>query len=151
MPSTNAFAIVFRAVSYIRVNVGRETFMRFAGKFNKMLIEEVLYDSAEVKLPYNMGELRVRKREMDLSSRKSLNPDWQATKKLWAEKPELKEEKKLVFHLNEHRKGFRYKILWNKRLCKIKYQGIYYFKPTRAFSRELAEILKTNFEIDYYL
>lgn len=120
-------------------------------EFNKALVQEILYDSAEVKLPCNLGTLRIRKRKIDLSKANKLRPNWEETKKLWDSNPEAKENKKLVYHLNEHRDGYKYKIYWDKKGSKVRNKSYYFFKPSRDFSRELAYILKNDFDIDYYM
>ena len=119
--------------------------------FNKLLVTEVLYNSAEIIIPSNIGVIRIRKRKVNLENINKLLPDWAATKKLWEDNPKAKEKKQLVYHLNEHRKGYKYKVYWDKRKSRVKNHTIYYFKPCRDFSRELAYVLKNLFEIDYYL
>jgi hypothetical protein len=111
--------------------------------FNKLLVKDVLYNSSEITFPSNIGAFRIRKRKVNLENINKLLPDWQATNKL--------KKKQLVYHLNEHRKGYKYKVYWDKRKSRVKNHTVYYFKPCRDWSRELAYVLKNLFEIDYYL
>jgi len=119
--------------------------------FNKLVVEDILYNSSEITFPSNIGVFRIRKRKVNIENINKLLPDWHATNKLWEEKPELKKKKQLVYHLNEHRKGYKYKVYWDKRKARVKNHTLYYFKPCREWSRELAYILKNLFEIEYYL
>ncbi len=120
-------------------------------EFNLSLVDLIINHSEGVKLPSNLGYIRIRKRKVDLTKKDKLIPDWGKTNKLWDENPIAKEKKIIVFHLNEHRGGYKYKIFWDKSKPKLKNKTFYYFVPTRAFKRKLASVLKTNFEIDYYL
>jgi len=120
-------------------------------EFNLSLVDLIINHSEGVKLPSNLGYLRVRKKKVDLSKTDKLIPDWGKTNKLWADNPIAKEKKTIVFHLNEHRGGYKYKIFWDKSKPKLKNKTFYYFIPARALKRKLASVLKTNFEIDYYL
>lgn len=117
--------------------------------FNKLLVEHIIEDPEGIKLPLNLGHIRVRKSKVDLT--KSLIPDWKATNELWDRNEKAKADKKLVYHLNEHREGYKYKILWDKSRAKVKNKTFYFFIPTRNFKRTLAKTLKTNLKIDYYL
>lgn len=120
-------------------------------EFNALLVEEIIHNSEGIKLPLNLGYLRVRKSKVNLTRLDKLIPDWGATNKLWEENPKAKEDKKLIFHLNEHRGGFKYKIFWDKSQNRLPNKSFYYFIPTRAFKRNLASVLKNNHTIDYYL
>lgn len=120
-------------------------------EFNRKLVETIIENSEGVKLPLNLGYIRVKKSKVNLLRKDKLIPNWGATNKLWAANPEAKTKKTIVYHLNEHRDGFKYKIYWDKSQARVKNKTFYYFIPTRAFKRNLASVLKNNFEIDYYL
>jgi len=133
------------------LQVNYKVYSEILNDFNKELVKTLLYDSAEVKFPCNLGSLRVRKRKINLKKPNKLSPDWKATKDLWEENEEAKLNKQLVYHLNDHRNGYKYKLYWDKSIARVKNKTVYYFKPARDLSRELAYILKNEFEIDYYL
>lgn len=120
-------------------------------EFNLELVESIINTSEGIKLPCNLGFIRVRKKKVNLAKKESLIPDWGQTNKLWAANPEAKKKKTIVYHLNEHRGGYKYKIFWDKKKQMLKNKTFYYFIPTRAFKRNLASVLKNNLEIDYYL
>jgi hypothetical protein len=105
-----------------------------------LLKKKMLLESDTFKLPCNLGEMRISKRKLNIS-KKILKVDWAITKKIG----------KRVYHLNEHRNGYRYRIQWSKAKSKILNKSAYHFKPCRTFNRELAYILKNKPEIDYFL
>lgn len=133
------------------LQVPYSVYSKIIKEFNLEIVNTIIYNSEGVKLPSNLGVLRVRKRKIDLSKRNKLIPNWAETNKLWASNPEAKEKKTIVYHLNEHRGGYKYKIYWDRSKPKLKHKSYYYFIPTRAFKRKLAFVLKNNLEIDYYL
>ncbi len=63
----------------------------------------------------------------------------------------LKKTGQKIYHLNEHRAGYRYQFYWDKkRTGPIKNKFYYKFYPTRKNKRRLAQILKTDFDKDYF-
>ena len=101
--------------------------------FIKEAVNYVIEEAGEVRLPCGMGILRVIKKKRDL---RSLQPDWKATKDLWARDDKSKEEKKLVYHLNDHTNGYYYRMYWRKgRVSNI---SVYSFVPVRAVKRSIA-------------
>jgi hypothetical protein len=133
------------------LQVPYSVYAKILKEFNLELVDLIINHSEGVKLPSNLGYIRVRKRKVDLTKTNKLIPDWATTNKLWKENPEAKAKKQIIFHLNEHRGGYKYKIFWDRSKPKLKHKSFYYFIPTRAFKRKLASVLKNNFEIDYYL
>lgn len=105
------------------------------------MMHEILYNSKSVKLPYNLGEMRIQKKKMDigyLQQNNNLKIDWGYYQKTG----------KVIKHLNEDRDNCRYKFYW---LCKKGPSGksYYKFEPLRERRRELAKIIKTT-NIDYF-
>lgn len=116
------------------------TFRKLNDEKSKLVVEKVLLETETYKIPCNLGEVRISKRKLNVTNR-ILKVDWATTKKIG----------KKVYHLNEHRNGYRYKILWSKTKSKIENKTVYHFKPCRKFTRQLAYILKNKPEIDYFL
>ena len=117
--------------------VTKEIFFKVPKLYGEKFMEKVLMESEEVKFPCGLGSSRIRKSKLFLAWNK-LKIDWQLSKKY----------RKAIYHLNEHRDGCKYRFLWNK--GKIKNIFAYKFIPTRFYKRELARILKTKEEIDYF-
>lgn len=119
------------------LQVSKDQFKRILSKFSSKVISKV-FDAEEVKLPI-IGTLRVKKIKQKYKDGK-LKIDWQATKKAG----------KKIYHLNEHRNGYYYKIIW--RTCNIKGTRLYSFKPERYhFTRPLSKLLKTDLSKDFFL
>ena len=137
--------------NYEGLQVDYITFSKVIKDFNLLLTDFIIYNPEGIKLPLNLGYVRIRKSKVNLARRDKLIPDWKATNDLWDSNPSAKEKKTLMFHLNEHRDGYKYKIFWDKSIARIKNKSFYFYIPARAFKRKLAHILKTNSEIDYYL
>lgn len=105
--------------------------------------EFIVEESGVFTLPFKLGNILVEKKKMPigfLHSEGNLKLDYGIFRKTG----------KKVFHLNEHRRGYRYKFKWDKRgsgpiICKTVYRYI----PTRTMKRRLAQILKTDFSKDY--
>jgi hypothetical protein len=117
-----------------------KVFRKLNDEKSELLVNRILVDSETFRVPCNLGEIRISKRRLNVSS-KVLKVDWETTKKIG----------KKVYHLNEHRNGYRYKVLWSKSKSKIENKTVYHFKPCRKFGRQLAYILKNKPEIDYFL
>jgi len=114
-------------------------------KFHGILIDYFKYVRDEVierghiyKLPFVLGTLHIVKRKPKQWNGESLRMDYHASKEIG----------KMVYHLNEHSDGFKYRFHW----CKIHlrpWQNIMYqLIMVRANKRRLAQIIK-NRERDY--
>jgi hypothetical protein len=120
---------------------------------------ETFRDSSYIISLPRLGDLYVKKYKPkikfkpngDLDIRKShIRIDWGNTLKLWRSDPEAKEEKRKVYHLNKHSKGYLYKFIWDKRKQLLPNKSVYRFKPVRKVDRELSYILKTGLDVDYF-
>lgn len=118
--------------------------------FFKFMLEQ-LYAAREIKIPCKLGTMQIigRKRKPTIGEDgkiKNLSPDWKQTKLLWERCEECKKRKQLVFHLNEHTSGVRYKFLWKKENMLVDTKNLYYFKPARDTKRELAKLINNGKE-----
>ena len=120
--------------------VGYKKYRSICEEFNKMIIDEILLNAKEFKMPYRLGTLRILKKEMNYSvSKNKLKIDWYETNKY----------KKTIYHLNDHTDGFNYRWFWSKKKAIIKNKTIYSFQATRTNKRRLATLLKNN-KVDYF-
>ena len=109
-------------------------------EFNKLFIDEILISSEEMRLPYRLGTIRVKKSKMKYDDKNKLKIDWAASKKLG----------KRIYHLNDHTGGYKYRFYWTKGI--VKNITAYSFIPTRTNTRRLASILKDKErELDYFM
>ena len=123
---------VYKSLSQRSVDI--KTYIDIANNYNKFLIERVL-DGEEVTLPSNMGTIAVigskQKIRFDENDKPILPPDWVKTKQLWDSNEQAKREKKLIYQLNEHSNGVRYKLHWSKRRVLIENKTIYSLRLTK--------------------
>ena len=122
------------------LQVDKKLFRKICDDFNRMLIEEILLNSEEVRLPYRLGTVRIKKSKMKYDDKNKLKIDWAASRKLG----------KRIYHLNDHTGGYKYRFYWTKGI--IKNITAYSFIPTRTNTRTLAGILKDkNRQLDYFM
>lgn len=123
-----------------KILVDKVLYQTICDEFNKLLIDEILINSEEVRLPYRLGTIRVKKSKMKYEDKNKLKIDWAASKKL----------NKRIYHLNDHTGGYKYKFYWTKGI--VKNITAYSFIPTRTNTRRLASILKDkNRQLDYFM
>lgn len=115
-----------------------KTYIEIANEYNKFLMERIL-DGEEVTLPAKMGVMSIigcrTKVKFNDNGNPNLPPDWVKTKLLWENNQEAKEAKKIIFQLNEHSDGIRYKILWSKNRVPIENKTLYGLRMTRTNKR----------------
>ena len=122
------------------LQVDKQTFRKICDEFNKLIIDEILVNSEEVRLPYRLGTIRVKKTKMKYDDKNKLKIDWAASKKLG----------KRIYHLNDHTGGYKYRFYWTKGI--VKNITAYSFIPTRTNTRTLASILKDkDRQLDYFM
>lgn len=122
--------------------------------FTKFIMSKV-FEGEKVKLPEGMGTLYVKGKKVKMRVHPETGeimgaaPDWVNTKKLWESSKEAKERKQLVYHLNEHTNGVRYKIFWSRKNNPIKNKSLYSLIFTRTNKRILHTLLKKGKEYIY--
>lgn len=139
-------------------NINNSVFSSICKEFYASVSEAIIYQAFDFKLPFRLGRLRVRKYKPKLSfkedgslNKSKLRPDWAATKALWAEDEKAKENKQLVYHMNEHSNGYQHRWFWEKRTSNIPNHSAYCFIPSRNNKRTLAAAIKNeNIEVDYF-
>ena len=128
-----------------------EEYKKLIRSYLKNISDKILR-GIEILLPGRMGSMKITGRKVkpkfDNGKVKGLAPDWKATKDLWNRCSECKENKQLVYHLNEHSDGYRYKFYWEKTKALIseRNQPMYSFVPTRTNKRRLCELIKSGKE-----
>jgi hypothetical protein len=100
--------------------------------YNKTLLKYMLDRGRTIILPCKLGRLEFYRHHMNYLDKKSLPIDWGATNKL----------KKIVYCLNEHTNGIRYKIVWKSNY--LKNGSLYMFRVKREWLRYLAKKLKAG-------
>jgi hypothetical protein len=121
--------------------VDKKTFIAVNLRFYSMMMHDIIYNAATVKLPNRMGSLRIMKRYTNvnrLRARNKLKLDYGHYLKTGEKK----------YHLNEHRNYHYYRWNWSYGVI----EGIKRYKITvmRHWKRLVAKELKTNPAIDYF-
>ena len=125
------------------IQVSYDVFNKVTSEFNKLVLDKVLNESEQVKFPCGLGTLRIKKTKMKFNvknKKRMFSPDWVKTKEVG----------KLVYHMNEHRNGYRYRFHWDKKKSRIKNKKHYSFITARSPKRRLAHILKNMPEREYF-
>lgn len=126
-----------------------KTYIQIANDYNKFLMERIL-DGEEVTLPSNMGTISIigykQKIKFDEEGKPILPIDWVKTLELRRNNPTAKEEKKVVYQLNEHTNGVRFKIHWSKRRVLIEHKTLYSLRMTRTNKRLINTAIKQGKE-----
>lgn len=133
--------------------------------FNKEVASIIINEGLEFKLPQRLGYIRVLKYKPrtlvnpdGTIKKKSLNPDWCSSKKLWKEKypgktpEELKliKNKPIVYFLNEHTNGYKHRFYWYKKGSNAKNRSVYSMITTFSNKRMLGKVLQSDNHVDYY-
>jgi hypothetical protein len=109
-------------------------FRKVVESFHIKVMEEIFEDK-EVHLPFQIL-FRVRKQERKVDDFGDLPVNYKATKALWKEKPEL--IKKTFIRYDQR---FVYKILWDRKECRLKNKTHFSFYATRKNNRTLAQLI----------
>jgi nucleoid DNA-binding protein len=106
--------------------------------FNYNFRDHLLETGDRCKLPWGMGTFAVSKKKskrfVTVKGKEHVNMaiDWAKTNKLG----------KIVYHLNTHTDGYRFKWVWFSIDARFQYPEIWVWKASRTTSRKLAEYLK---------
>ena len=134
----------------IGIPITEHEFYSIIREINSLLAKELIKGN-EVKLPWRMGSLELRKkpsrvRIIDGKLVTNLPIDWDATLKLWFEDKEAYRDKILVRCENEE----IFKVLYDKSKATFNNKSFYEFRPTRTIKKQLSSTAKAG-ELDAYL
>lgn len=109
---------------------------------------DYLFETAEkAKLPWGIGDFVVSKYK---KKKKKINPktgeeiislpiDWKKTK----------ESGKIIYHLNRHTEGYRFRVKWFIDSARFRWSEIWTFRPSRDSSRLLNHYIKKDPNVQY--
>ena len=128
--------------------VDSKTYIDYANEFNKFLAEKVI-EGYEITLPARLGTLSIigKKQKIKVDENGKifgLAPDWVKTKELWDNNPKAKEEKKLLYHTNNHTDNTIYKFLWSKNRILITNKILYSLRITRDNKRKVYSLINNG-------
>lgn len=128
-----------------------KTYLLIVTGFIKYIMFKV-FEGYDVNLSTNnsLGMLGVRgtkviPRLSDKGNIIGLAPDWVKTNELWNRNPEAKQKKELIFCMNEHTNGVRYRISWIKKGIKLSNNSLYsliFTKGPSGNKRRLNKLIK---------
>lgn len=136
-------------------NVPRYRLNKAVHEINKRLMEEMLLHNRLITLPYGLGILSMTKFQPKLkilpNGTLNLPKDIPATMKLWGSDPIAKENKKYVYHRNQHTGGFVVKTKWENSNVKVKNITGYRFRPVKGFKRLIySTLIDPLSKVDFY-
>lgn len=105
-------------------------------KYIEFLIQKILGGKI-IQLPCATGYIGIT----GIKNYKHLAPNWRETNKLWNKNEEAKNKQQIVYCLNHHTDGVRYKIRWYTRDVCIYNKRFYSFIPCRTFKRTVRDLI----------
>jgi len=124
---------------------------------NSSIARKIVTENFEFQMTPRMGTISIKKFKTKLQLdengnliKRKLPIDYGRTNALWAANPEAKKNKKLVYFLNDHSNGYRYKFTWDKTSCITRNKSFYSFKASREHNRSIAVALFTIDNLDYF-
>jgi len=131
----------YKDMSIVELLVDFKTYKSICKQFNKEIMNHIIDENGVFKMPGRLGKLRIRKSKMNYQDKNKLKVDWKNSR----------EAGKLVYYLNDHTDGYKFRFWWEKR-GPIQNLSYYSFTPTREHKRELSATLKDeNNNIDYFM
>lgn len=121
----------------LKLQLPEKVFIRLCKECNTILMNKIVLDSDAVSMPGRLGEIRIAKRPMEIAKNR-IRVDWFNSKKAG----------KLIYHLNEHSNGWRYRWYWTK--PKLPNGGMYSFTAVRKHIRHIPKAIKV-YKKDYFI
>ena len=116
-----------------RNDIPYSTFRNIVDKLNDGILS-VLQNGQSYKLPCSLGTIQIVKYKPKGYNKHSLSIDFNESKKL----------DKMVYHLNEHSNGYKYRLYWSKQPFSFTNRYKYQLCFTRANKRQLAQLIFNN-------
>ena len=162
------FFSYYRKHSSAKKRLDKLSYGRFTKDLMSTFSEAIVKDALSLKMGA-LGSIRIRSRKLTTVKRdgkiaKTLRVDWPATFAYWHKTyPDLTRDeiiglkdkgikKKCIYHLNEHTDKEFYEHWWDEFITSsVKYHKFYRFKPSRQYSRLIAQVVKDpNRKAFYY-
>jgi len=138
-------------------DISKKEYTAILKDINKEIMQLIITTNFEFQMIPNMGNLSIRKAKSKLKLDKEGNlikskipVDYGKTNALWRADPEAKKKKKLVYFLNDHTEGFRFKFFWDKNNCKVTNKAYYNFRASRDNNRAINVAINTIDHLDYF-
>jgi hypothetical protein len=142
-----------------RFNITRKQHSKILRLAHELISKGMIEDKFIFNPPYLACKFRVKRYKQPIKYdengkiiKSNLPVDWKSTLNFWKINPQAKEEKKLIYYLNDHSDGYRYTFSkFKKRYCNNKNLKYFSFLATRTNNRALKDyILNPLNNIEYY-
>lgn len=138
----------YKEITNIESQVKREPYYKILDLYLRYL-SILLLKGNRIKLPYALGSMAFVGKKSNATideegNVKGVPVDWGETKKLWLRNPVAKENKELLYHLNDHTNGYVYKLRWSYKKAKGKFKMMYIFNPSRTLKANFVKHIKEN-------
>ena len=113
------------------IEVDYSLYKRVLDEMCKVILEYVLDASEGFKMPYGLGFIQVGKYRPKTMTEQSLSIDYKSSK----------EYDKKIYHLNEHSRGYKYRLYWSKLPRTFPDRYKYQLSLVRKNKRYLAQLI----------
>jgi len=135
-------------------------YTKIVGKIGQIVIDKILNESLEYRLPYRLGYLSIKKFKQNINltdkgiiDKKNLHVDWGETWKArfktyntnsrkWILENTKVKDRILLYHYNNESGGWVYRFVWNKLTAKVRNYKLYKFLPTRLNKADLTKAIR---------
>lgn len=135
-------------LKYPEVDIDYNTWCIVIYNFNYAFRDYILETGNKAKLPFGFGEFTITKykprKEKTLTDGTpvvGLPINWKRSKELG----------QIVYHMNYHTEGFKFKWFWNRETARFERHTLWNFKPSRVTSRLLNHYLnQPDYQYKYH-
>lgn len=115
-------------------DVDYKQFKDILDRFNEEILSCLLQSSEGFKMPFGLGYVQIVKYKPKSMTPKSLSIDFKSTA----------EYGKIIYHLNEHSNGYKYRLYWSKIPQTFPDRYRYQLQLVRQNKRQLAQLIFNN-------
>lgn len=115
-------------------DVDYKQFKDILDKFNEQILNCLLQSSGGFKMPFGLGYVQIVKYKPKSMAPKSLSVDFKSSA----------EYGKIIYHLNEHSDGYKYRLYWSKVPQTFPDRYRYQLSLVRQNKRQLAQLIFNN-------
>lgn len=112
-------------------DVSYNTFKTILNEFNSELKNCLLESSEGFKMPFGLGYVQIVKYKPKSYTKKSLSIDYKSSAQYG----------KIIYHLNEHSNGYKYRLYWSKIPQTFPDRYKYQLQLVRQNKRHLAQLI----------
>lgn len=112
-------------------DVSYNTFKTILNEFNSELKNCLLESSEGFKMPFGLGYVQIVKYKPKSYTKKSLSIDYKSSAQY----------DKIIYHLNEHSNGYKYRLYWSKIPQTFPDRYKYQLQLVRQNKRHLAQLI----------